>query len=191
MSSVPKPHLSPQQYLAIERAAAYKSEFYRGEMFAMAGANLAHNLITLNVATSLSLQLRGRPCWVFSVDMRVHIPANGLYTYPDIAALCGTPKFEDDQDDTLLNPSLIVEVLSDSTERYDRGAKFHLYQSLESLKEYVLIAQDRRSIERFARQASGEWLYVSVTEPDRSIQLDSIDCRLSVAEVYDKLVLER
>jgi Uma2 family endonuclease len=139
MSTQPKTFISPEQYLAIERKAERKSEYFNGEMFAMAGASESHVLIVTNVVAELREQLRGRPYTVYSTDLRVKVSPTGLYTYPDVVVVCGQPQFADDQRDTLLNPTLIVEVLSESTQDYDRGEKFEHYRSIASFHEYVLI----------------------------------------------------
>jgi Uma2 family endonuclease len=143
VSTQPKSFLTPEQYLEIERPAERKSEYYNGEMFAMAGAKRAHNLLVTNLLAGLHRQLRSRPCEVYPSDMRVRVSATGLYTYPDIVAVCGEQQFLDDTEDTLLNPGLLVEVLSPSTEAYDRGRKFEQYKTLDSLREYMLVASER------------------------------------------------
>src|SRR5262245_17637844 len=130
MTAVPKQLMTPAEYLVKERAAEFKSEYYRGEMFAMAGASYEHTVICANLVQELGSQLKGSQCRTLSQDMRVKVSASGLYTYPDVIVLCGPPELEDEQGDTLLNPRVIVEVLSDSTERYDRGAKFRQYQQI-------------------------------------------------------------
>jgi Uma2 family endonuclease len=188
MATLARQLLTAEEYLAIERAAEYKSEFFNGEMFAMAGASLAHSLITTNVTRELSIQLKRRTCQVYSSDTRVKVSETGLYTYPDVTAVCGQPQVEDEHRDTLLNPTLIVEVLSPSTEAYDRGDKFAQYRRLESLREYVLIAQDRPRIERYTRQGEAqEWLLTEVSDPQGVVSLASIGCELVLAEVYDKV----
>ena len=144
MSTAPKTYLTQADYLHRERAAEGKSEFYRGEMFAMAGASREHNLIVGNLVTSLNLQLRDRDCQVYPSDMRVKVSPTGLYTYPDVSVACENPEFEDAQGDTLLNPRVLVEVLSDSTEAYDRGPKFEQYRQLASLRDYLLINPNSR-----------------------------------------------
>lgn len=189
MSTQPKTLLTPEQYLEIERAAEYKSEYYGGEMFAMAGAREAHNLVVTNTVRELSSQLRSRPCRVYSNDMRVRIAATNLYTYPDVVAVCGDPRFLDEQRDTLLNPVLLVEALSPSTEAYDRGRKFEHYKTLDSLREYLLIATDRAHADLYARQADGRWLLTSASGMDEALILDSVDARLLMADIYDKVEL--
>ncbi len=149
MSAQPKTFLTPEQYLEIERRAEYKSEYYRGEMFAMVGAKWNHNLIVARLISQFDQQLRSRPCSVTPSDMRVRVSATGLYTYPDVVEVCGPPQFLDDERDTLLNPTLIAEVPSPSTEAYDRGRKFEHYRSLESLAEYLLVGSQRVSAELY------------------------------------------
>ena len=149
MPAMPKPLLTPEEYLARERRAETKSEYLRGEVFAMAGASRAHNLIASNAAGELRQQLRDRPCEVYPSDMRVKVSPSGLYTYPDVTVVCGEPQFEDAEVDTLLNPKVLVEVLSPSTADYDRGGKFTHYRRLPSLQEYVLISQDRPLVEHY------------------------------------------
>jgi Uma2 family endonuclease len=187
MSTQPKTFLTPEQYLEIERKAEYKSEYYEGEMFAMAGAREAHNLVAGNLYASAHRQLRGHPCRTYSNDMRVRVSASGLYTYPDVVVVCDEPRFLDEQRDTLLNPTLVVEVLSPTTEAYDRGRKFEHYRSLESLKEYLLIASARVGAELFARQPSGQWLLTAATRPENAIELQSGACRIALADIYEKV----
>jgi Uma2 family endonuclease len=147
--------LTEDEYLAIERLAEFRSEFYNGEMFALAGASRRHNRIVTNLVIALGTQLRYRPCNVYSNDMRVRVANTGLFTYPDVVVTCGEEEFADDEQDTLLNPLVIFEVLSDSTEAYDRGKTFEHYQSIESLSTYVLVAQDAPRIERYVGQDDG------------------------------------
>ena len=180
-------YLTPQEYLEIERRAEYKSEYFDGEMFAMAGASPAHNEITLNVASEIHSQLKKRPCYVYANDVRVKISATELYTYPDIVALCGPPRFEDNQKDTLLNPTVIIEVLSDSTEAYDRGKKFQHYRTLESLQEYVLISQQECRVEHYVRQPGNQWTLTEIHDLAEVIQLSSIQCQLALADIYEKV----
>lgn len=189
MSLQPKPRLTPEDYLALERSADFKSEYFNGEIFAMTGASESHNLIVINTIRELSIQLKKRPCKVYANDMRVKVDPTGLYTYPDVVVTCGKAQFDDTHLDTLLNPVLIVEVLSDSTEAYDRGRKFEHYRKLDSLIEYVLIAQNRPHIESYRRQADQQWLLRECSELDGTLRLPSIDCDLALAEVYDKVEL--
>ena len=152
-------HATPEEYLAVERASETRSEYFAGDIVAMTGASRAHNLIVLNVGAELRAQLRGRACESYVEGMRVKVVAAGVYTYPDVVVVCGEPVFEDEQVDTVLNPTLIVEVLSPSTERYDRGRKLEHYRKIPSLSEYILIAQDARRIEWYTRQEGGLWSY--------------------------------
>ena len=185
----PKPRLTPEDYLAIERSADFKSEYFDGEIFAMTGASAEHNIITLNVGSEIRRQLKNRPCTAYSNDMRVKVDPTGLYTYPDLVVVCGKAQLEDAHLDTLLNPTLIVEVLSDSTEAYDRGRKFEHYRKLESLAEYVLIAQHRPHVESYRRQPDQQWLLTECSGLDGTLRLHSIDCELALAEIYDKVEL--
>jgi Uma2 family endonuclease len=187
MTSQPKTRVTPEEYLELERAAPYRSEYYRGEICAMSGASREHNLIVANVHAALHRQLRRRPCEVYPSDMRVKVSPTGLYTYPDVVVVCGKPQFEDAELDTLLNPTLLVEVLSESTEAYDRGAKFEQYRTLASLADYLLIAQDRCHVEHFARQPDGRWLLAEASSLEATLRLASVDCELPLAEVYEKL----
>jgi Uma2 family endonuclease len=187
MSTQPKTYLTPEQYLEIERAAEYKSEYYQGEMFAMAGAKWNHNLIAGNLVGGLRQQLRSRPCGVTPSDMRVLVSASGLYTYPDVIVVCGEPRFLDDRQDTLLNPTLIVEVLSPSTEAYDRGRKFEHYRSLESLAEYLLVSSQRVSAELYARQPDGRWLLTAANRLEDTLELPATGCRLALGDIYEKV----
>jgi Uma2 family endonuclease len=189
MALQPKTFLTPEEYLAIERKAEYKSEYFNGEMFAMAGASEPHVSIVANVMYLLVGQLRGRPCKAYSTDLRLQVSPTGLYTYPDVVVVCGQPQFADAELDMILNPTLIVEVLSDSTQDYDRGGKFEQYRSLSSFSEYVLVAQDRCHVEHFVRQPDNRWLLSETNKIGDTIHLSSIDCTLALLEVYDKVNL--
>jgi Uma2 family endonuclease len=186
MSSQPKTRLTAQEYLALEREAEYKSEYYKGEVFAIAGASLRHNLIAANALATIHGQLRGGPCSAFPSDMRITIPQTPHFAYADVVVVCGQPQLDDDFKDNLVNPVVIIEVLSPSTERYDRGKKFESYQRIPSLMEYVLVSQDRPRVEQFLRQPDGRWLY-SETSAEGSIKLTSIDCELSLNDIYEKV----
>ncbi len=188
MSTVLKHFITPEEYLRRESKSDFRSEYFRGEMFAMAGASANHNLIVLNAGASLREQLKKKPCRVYPSDLKLRISATGLYTYPDISVVCGEPELESDGGDVLLNPVVLVEVLSDSTEAYDRGKKFEHYRMIPSLRHYVLIAQDRHSIDCFSRQADGSWNLTGCQTLDGKIELDAIETQLLAAEVYDKVV---
>ncbi len=187
MATQPKMRLTEQEYLAIERKADFKSEFYAGEMFAMAGASERHNMIVTNASSELRRQLKGRSCRNYSNDMRVCVEATGLCTYPDVVAICGEARFLDNSGDTLINPGIIIEVLSPSTEADDRGAKAWHYRQISSLTEYLLIAQDKHHVEHYVRQADGQWLMSESVRLEDVLQLPSINCELAMAEIYDKI----
>ena len=191
VSTHPKVRITPQEYLELERKAEIKSEYVDGEMFAMSGATREHTLIVTNITVELGNQFVDRPCELYPLDLRTKVSSTGLYTYPDISAVCGEPKFEDDHFDTLVNPNLIIEVLSATTEPYDRGKKFAHYRTIDSLKEYVLVSQTECRIERFSRQTESNWLYTETTDPEGSIELTSVACRLSLSRVYHKVDFER
>jgi len=187
MSVQPNPYFTPAEYLAIERAATERSEYIDGEIVAMVGASREHSLINTNLAGELRQQLKRRPCEVHSNDLRVFIPAANLYTYPDIVVFCGEPRFEDPLRDTLLNPTLLIEVLSPSTEAYDRGKKFEFYRSIPSFREYLLVAQDEPRVEQFTLQTDGRWIFTATAGLDSTVTLASISCVLAMAEIYDKV----
>jgi Uma2 family endonuclease len=187
MSVEPHRRLSPQEYLAAERQAEVRSEYLGGDVFAMSGASRRHNLIVVNVAASLHGQLKGRACETYAGDMRIHIPATGLYTYPDVAVVCGDPRFEDSELDTLLNPTVLIEVLSPTTEGYDRGKKFAHYRTLESLREYVLVSQEEVRVELFTRQHEGHWLLSEASRLEEAVPLAAIGCELRLADAYDRV----
>jgi Uma2 family endonuclease len=189
MDAQTRPRLTPEEYLAIERQAETRSEYLDGEMFAMTGGSLHHNLIVSNLVRELSLQLKKRPCQVYPSDLRVHIPATGLYTYPDVIVVCGEPRLEDQHLDSLLNPTLIVEVLSPTTEAYDRGKKFEHYQTIQTLSEYVLVSQDSFRVEQYLRQDGNRWLLTTTAGLDGRVALPSVQCELALAEIYDKVKL--
>ncbi|MDQ3703787.1 MAG: Uma2 family endonuclease [Chloroflexota bacterium] len=189
MSLAAEPYYSPEQYLAIEREAQSRNEYVNGGIYAMSGASREHNLITGNVFAEVRAQLRGRPCEVYVGDMRVKVSSTGMYTYPDVVAVCGEPIFDDEHVDTLTNPTMIVEVLSPSTEGYDRGEKFAHYRRLETLRDYVLVAQDKVRVEHFVRLdgTSGQWVLTEISESDGTLHLASIGCNLSLRDIYDRV----
>jgi Uma2 family endonuclease len=187
MTTQPDARLTPEEYLRIERAAEWKSEYLDGEMFARAGASLQHTLITGNLVRELGNQLHEGPCTVSPTDLRVATDRRRHYTYPDVVVVCDPPQFVDGQQDTITNPTLIAEVLSESTEKYDRGAKFERYRSVPSLAEYLLVSQDRVHIELYTRQASGAWVLREWNDPAAEIDLSSPQCRLKIAEIYAKV----
>ena len=177
---------TPEEYLAWERLQLEKHEFHGGEVFAMAGATFEHNQIVINVGAELRAALRQKPCRVCASDLRVKIPATGLYTYPDVSVVCGRPEFEDDKLDTLLNPLVLVEVLSDSTEDYDRGTKFTNYRTIASLRDYVLISTDKVLVEYSTRKDDGSWVLREFRAGER-FTLESVGVELAVDELYLKV----
>jgi Uma2 family endonuclease len=187
MSTVPARLLTEAEYLARERKADFRSEFYRGEMFAMAGATREHNLITGNCFGVLWQQLGKRGCEVYQSDMKVRIAATGLFTYPDVVVACGQLQFADDQRDVLLNPTVIIEVLSESTAAYDCGPKASHYRRLESLQEFVLLDQNSPYAEHYVREDARSWRITPVENLEAVIRLASIDCQLALAEAYAKV----
>ena len=184
MSTAQKPTLSPEQYLDRERTANYRSEYYRGEMFAMAGASWEHTLIKDNLARETGNQLKYGPCRVVTSDLRVKVSVTGLYTYPDMTIVCDEPQFEDGVMDTLLNPRIIVEVLSESTEKYDRGTKFGHYRQISSVNEYLLVAQDRQLVEQFVRQADNAWVLKIFDQSNSIFKFASINVQVALDEIY-------
>lgn len=181
-------HYTPEEYLALERNAEFKSEYLDGRIVAMTGASIAHVTITGNVHAELRQRLRGTLCRAFMGDMRVQIGDGRRYMYPDVVAVCGEPQLMDRMQDTLMNPALIVEVLSPTTEAYDRGEKFLHYRGIESLQEYVLVAQDRVLVERFVR--AGEfWTLSTIRDLDAPLELTSVGCEIPLREIYENVGL--
>ncbi|HLX11152.1 MAG TPA: Uma2 family endonuclease [Thermoanaerobaculia bacterium] len=180
-----RPRLSPEEYLALERAAETKSDYLDGEMIAMTGASLRHNDIVTNLVLAIGNQLRGGSCRVYSSDLRVLVSVTGLYTYPDIVVVCGEPILTDKHFDTLTNPTVLIEVLSPSTAAYDRGTKLEHYRSLESLRECLFVSQDQPKVEQYIRQEDRKkWLLTEVTELTASVVMPSIGCQVAMSEIY-------
>jgi len=173
-----------QEYLELERKAEYKSEFFGGEIFAMAGTTNPHNTITVNFLILLGTKLRGKGCRPYGSDMRVHTPINSLYAYPDISVVCGEKKFLDNVFDTLLNPVFICEVLSKSTADYDTGGKFMRYRSIESLKEYWVISSLECRLQKFVKQTNGSWLLTETTNVNDTVLIESLGEEVPLSEVY-------
>ena len=178
--------LTPAEYLSIERAASYRNEYFRGQMFAMAGGSARHSRIKTNVLSYLNNRLKGQPCSTYDSDLRVKCPT-GLYTYPDASVLCGELEFDDEHKDTVLNPTLLIEVLSKSTEAYDRGKKFDHYRTIPSLREYVLVSQDEPMVQRFVRNDDDTWTLSAVSSLDQAALLSSIGIDLPLADVYERV----
>lgn len=185
MSAIPAPRYTLDEYLARERVAEYKSEFYRGEIFAMAGGSPRHNRVSGNLFASLHNRLRGKPCRPYASDQRLRIPANGLSTYPDISIVCGELQCDELDHHGLVNPRVLIEVLSPSTEGYCRGKKFLLYRQLESLQEYVLVAQDEPLIERYVRQKDGSWLFTVFKGLEAELDFPTVGCSVPFSEIYE------
>lgn len=185
MSALPKTQLTAEDYLIQERLAEYKSEFFRGEIFAMAGASRAHNVLVSSLLGEIYSHLKRKSCTVYPSDMRLHIPENSLYTYPDLMVVCGREYFLDDESDTLLNPLLIVEVLSKSTEAYDRGDKFRLYRGIGSLQEYLLVDTKKVSAEVHRKNADGFWLLASESQSlAQPVHLETVGMELNMSDLY-------
>ena len=187
MHALSKQRISPEEYLEGERQAATKSEYLAGEIHALAGASERHNLIAINAAHLLVGQLKGRPCKTYSNDMRVKVDFSGLYAYPDVVVVCGKPQFEDRNLDTLLNPTVLIEILSESTAAYDRGSKAEHYRTLSTLSDYLLIDQSTVHVEHYRRQTEDEWLLTEHRSLEAVLMLDSIACHLPLTELYDKV----
>jgi Uma2 family endonuclease len=181
------PKATAQEYLDQERQAQIKSEYIDGEIIAMTGASRRHNLIAGNLFASLHNQLRSRPCEIYMADMRVAVDRAEFYTYPDIVVACEDPQFLDAELDTLLNPTLIVEVLSPSTASYDRGEKFNRYRQLPSLQEYLIVAQNTPALEHYRKQGQREWILVDIVDWEVLVELPSIQCQLAMRDIYEKV----
>jgi len=177
-----------EEYLALEESSDEKHEYFEGEIFAMSGGSFNHSQLPAQLALLLGMQLRKRPCRVVTSDLRVRVEAVGLYTYPDLAVVCGEPRLS--AGNTLDNPTLLVEVLSPSTEGYDRGKKFDMYRQLPSLQQYVLVSQDAMRVHVFTRQADGNWLFQGFQGADEVIPLGSIECSVVMGELYEKVIWE-
>ena len=179
-------YVSPEEYLELERAAKEKHEYLDGEIFLMSGAGRRHNQIATNLIYSITSQIRDRDCVVYGSDMRVKIP-NQNYTYPDVVAVCGEQEFEDETEDNLLNPLVIIEILSKSTEAYDRGAKFEQYQTIPSFREYILVSQEPFRVEHFVRQDVSKWIYFEFRKPEDTVKLNSINSELRLSDIYHNI----
>lgn len=191
MSSVPKfQYYSLEEYLAREEVAEEKHEFYRGEIFLMSGGSPRHNRIAVNVLGQLYVQLRGKPCQPYNSDQRIAVKKYPLHTYPDISIICGKLVLDTADKQAATNPHTLFEVLSPTTESYNRGRKFEFYRSLPSLQEYILVAQDRPAVDRFVRQESGQWLLFDYHGLDATIPLPDLGCELRLADIYEGVVFE-
>lgn len=187
MASNPTTVYSPEEYLALERSCEAKHEYFNGEISAIGRVSAQHVLIVTNLVGELGFQLKGGPCSVYSAALRVQVAPTGLYTYSDVIVLCDEARFSDEQQDTLLNPALIIEVLSESTKDYDRGGKFEQYRKIASFVEYLLIAQDRPHVEHCVRQPDRSWVLYETNSLEDTIHLKSVPCSLPLSEIYDKI----
>ena len=186
MGNLARKTFTESEYLELERNADFKSEYYNGETFAMAGASLIHNKIVSNLIFLFNQFLKDKPCDVYPSDLRLQVEKSGLYTYPDITIVCGKTELLDNKFDTLKNPTILIEVLSDSTEKYDRGQKFSFYREIPSLKEYILVSSKTMKIEKFKRLEDGNYLYIESNE-HQPFPIDSIDMNLNLEDVYNKI----
>jgi Uma2 family endonuclease len=190
MSAHATPFFTPEEYLEVERAAEIKSEYYDGQMFAMSGGTLPHSLIGGNLIAAMKLALRGKKCNVATADLRIRISPRGPFVYADLSVYCGEPELADNYRDTLLNPTVVFEVLSKSSEGHDRGHKFSQYRKIPSLREYVLVSQTEPRIEVFLRQPEGKWILTEFVGMDAVCRLASLDCSIPLETVYDGVGLE-
>lgn len=187
MQQIEPMRISEDEYLALERRSETKHELVNGVPVAMAGGSFQHNSIAANVLGALRVLLRGKSCRAVGSDQRVHVPATGLYTYPDVTVVCGKPEFHPKEPDTLTNPRVLIEVLSDSTEAFDRGAKFAHYRSIPSFVEYVLVAQNEPRVEHFRRLETGQWILTVYRGESARVELPALGCELPVGELYEGL----
>ena len=182
--------VSQEAYLEMERVSDTKHEYYKGEVFAMSGASWEHNVIVKNINTLVLPFLKGKPCDMFGSDLRIHIPENTLYTYPDFSIICGKPETNDEEKDTIIKPSAIIEVLSKSTKDYDRGSKFMLYRSINTLNEYITVDSLSISIEIYTRNPDNTWILSEFKQPQDSFVISTIGLRLLLKDVYEDVALE-
>jgi Uma2 family endonuclease len=191
MNALPRRYFTPEEYLELELKAEYKSQYVAGEIFAMAGAEPAHIELTDNLTWIFRNLFEGRPCRTYSNELRVRVKPGDLWTYPDLTLVCGKPNFDlsAGRPTSLLNPQVIFEILSPSTEAFDRGDKFARYRLLDSLTDYVLVSADRMRIEHFVRQPNNQWLLTEYNKPEHCLPLASVDCELPLAKIYDRVNL--
>jgi len=190
MNAVPDEYLSLEDYYHLEETSEVKHEYYQGAAYALTGASATHNLILANLLSALRVRLRGKQCRVVPSDLRLKIEATSLYTFPDAQVICGPFDFADGRNDTITNPTVLIEVLSPSTEDYDRGKKFLHYRTIASLQEVLLVAQDRIHVEQYSRQEADQWLLRYYTELAQTITLKSIDCLLPLADIYEEITFQ-
>jgi Uma2 family endonuclease len=188
MTAQPIQYLTEEAYLQYERTSTLKHEYYNGHIYAMAGASEDHNLIAMNIAAILRARVRGSSCRAYPSDMRVKVLHTGLNTYPDFTVVCGPPQFVNpEKRDTLTNPTVIIEILSPSTESYDRGEKFQHYRTIDTLQEYILVAQNKYRIERFVRHDTNEWVLSDIAGIDSSLPLSTLQTQIPLAEIYEQV----
>jgi Uma2 family endonuclease len=183
-------YVSPEDYLVMERASQEKHEYFKGEVFAMSGASQKHNDIARNINTIILPFLKGNPCRMYGSDLRIHIPENTLYTYPDFSIICGKPEVTDEEKDTVVKPSAIIEILSKSTKDYDRGTKFNLYRAIKTLKEYILVDSTKISVEIFTKQEDGRWILTEFKQLTDSFVISTIGLTLQLKDVYEDVNIE-
>ncbi len=183
-------YISPEEYLEAERAALEKHEYYQGEIFAMSGASLKHNKIFSNLFGDIAFKLKGKGCRPYGSDLRIHIPKNTLFTYPDISIICGEPDLTDDKFDTATNPSVIIELLSKSTRNYDKGEKFTLYRDIDSLKEYILVDTEKIYVEKHIRNADNSWQLTEYKTLDSSFIITTFSLSFLLKDIYEDLSFE-
>lgn len=191
MVSNPKKLFTPEEYLKLERLSEYKSEYLDGEIFAMAGASEAHILIEANVIAEFNVQFQKKPCQVYTGNMKIDLSKHGLYAYPDAVVVCGDPIYSDKYKDNLLNPLLIVEILSPSTEAYDRGEKFFRYRKLETFKEYLLISQHTPHIDHYFKQETNKWILSESDGLEDTLKLPTLEITLSLSRIYEKVKFDQ
>ncbi len=187
MSAQPQPRLTPEQYLELDRASEFRNEYYNGRMYAMSGGTYTQAIIAGNLTSALR-NATGPRCIATQSDVRVRVSPTGLYTYPDVVVVCGDPKYIDGRNDTVANPILIAEILSTSTEAYDRGFKSTQYRKLESLQEYLLVSQSEPHVEVFRRQSSGDWLLSEADGLDAACRLESVASRIQLKDIYSQVI---
>ncbi len=185
MEKLKKEFYTVQEYFDLEEKADEKSQYYKGDIFAMSGASINHNRITLNLASQLSSNLKGKPCEAFMSDMKIQIA--DLFTYPDVSVVCGEIDFYKNRTDTITNPKVIFEVLPESTKDYDRGTKFMLYRGMSSLTDYILVSQSEVRIEHFHKNEKGVWELTETISLDEILNLTSLKCELTVKEIYERV----
>ena len=190
MNPNPVKKMSPEEFLAFERASDIRHEYIGGQIIAMSGARRNHNVIAANLCTEISNNIEDKNCEIYVADMRVFLPETSEYAYPDITVVCGEPVFQDDVLDTLLNPVVIIEVLSDSTEAYDRGLKFRLYRSIKTLREYILVSPNQPRIEKYVLHGDGFWMLSETVGLDSALALESINAKIPLSKIYRKITFE-